>query len=100
MKATLFKKPDGCREEIDITEIDEEDEKFFVDNKVSISLEESVFGPIVYADAGYTVADTEDEEPDEFMTVSGTRGCREVMKELRAEVEEILKSDRPRFVED
>lgn len=82
MKATIFVKPHGTKQVIEIIDINPDDEDYFMQHNVKVSLEED-FQPgtfIAYADYG---AEDEDGEPDEVIVFSAGRDCRETMAELR-----------------
>lgn len=86
MKADLYTKSRVT--EIDVTNVYPEDETFFEENKVRISMEELHNNIIVYADYGAT---TPDGEPDEAIAISGGRSCEDTLQALRAEVQSLLK---------
>jgi len=78
MEVTFYQRPNGRARVIDMTLINDEDEKFFVENGYVISMEELTTGDIVV----YVHPLNLDEE-DEVMVFDRGRGCPEVMKELR-----------------
>lgn len=89
MKVTLFTRPNGKRSVIEMTRIYEEDEKFFIENDINISLEEGMSPDefIIYADFGVL---TEDGEPDELIYISKNEECSISMRKLRDMIEKKL----------
>jgi len=79
MKVTLYKLPDGIREEIDIKNVLPEDEEYFTRNGIHISMESIGQEFVVYADIGG--ADPE-SEMDEVLVLSKGRSCEETLAEL------------------
>lgn len=91
MKATIYKRPHGEVVEIEMTEIDAEDEQWFVSKGIQISMEEDpAMGFVVYADTGHTL---EDGEPDELIVFSGKEDCRTTMKRVREECRQRLEGE-------
>lgn len=88
MKVTFYKAPNGCQEVVEITKAYKEDEEFFVENNIVISMEELAGDYVVYADTGY---ETEDGDPEEFIEIALGRSCEDVLKALRLDCEEFLK---------
>lgn len=88
MKATYYKAPNGTQETINITNVNSEDEKFFVENDIVLSMEELGGDFVVYADTGY---ENEDGDPEEFIEIAQGRSCQDVLKALRESCEEFLK---------
>lgn len=87
--ATLFVLPHGRQEPLEITDIDETDELWFVENNAKISAETLLTGDhVVYADVG--VKDVEGE-PVEAIEFARGRTCRETMNALRLMAEQMLK---------
>lgn len=79
MKAMLYKRPNGQQEEIEVTNIYPEDEQWFIENQVKISMEELRTGEFaVYGDYG---------AEEEVMELDMGRSCHEVMKALRHRIE-------------
>jgi len=78
MEVTYYMRPDGRMKTIDMTLINDEDEKFFVENDYVVSMEQLMTGDIVV----YARPSDMDEE-DEVMVFDRGRGCPEVIKELR-----------------
>lgn len=80
IQATVFVPPNGRQETIMVQEINDDDANWFIGHNVKLSMEQLQTGVFVlYADYG---AKTEDGDPDEII-VLGTKGCREMMTELR-----------------
>lgn len=90
MKATYYKAPNGHKETIDITKVYPEDEVFFVENNITISMEELGGDFVVYADTG---RENEDGDPEEFIEIACGRSCEDVLKSLRVLCEEFLKEN-------
>lgn len=87
MQVDLYTK--GRVTEIDVTNIYPEDETFFRENKVRISMEDLQGNVIVYADYGAT---TPDGEPYEAIAISGGRTCEDTLQDLRTQVQNLLKT--------
>lgn len=88
MKVTVFKRPNGLKEVIDMKNINGEDEMWFLANGVKISMEEDgADGFIIYADIGRK---DEDGEPDEIILLSKGRTCVQCMTALRKECDEAM----------
>lgn len=82
MKATLYIRPDGRKKVIDIRDIDPEDEKWFLENNVKISLEEIAGNAVAfYADYGKVI----DGDPDEVIVIANPlrESCEDSLKKLR-----------------
>ena len=89
MLVTYYKRPNGEKSEIDMTHILSEDEQWFIENKVTISLENNGgSGTIVYADIGLR---TEDGEPDEMIEFSEGRDCKTTMRSMRIRCEKAMR---------
>jgi len=78
----LYMNPNGHMRVIGMTEIDEEDIAFFLDNDIIVSMEEIETGFVVY---GCPSSDLSEES--EVIVFAKARGCRETMKALREECE-------------
>lgn len=91
MKATLYKKPDGRQEVIDLTNILPEDEKWFTDIGAKISMEETGGEFVIYADIGIV---TEDGEPDEAIEFASGRSCEQTMSSLRNQCIAMMKDNK------
>lgn len=89
MYVTLYKRPHGRKEVIDMTKIYPEDEQWFVEHDVKISMEDLGFDFVVYADIGLA---SEDGDPDEITAFANKRTCEETMKLVRQRCEEALKT--------
>lgn len=88
IKATVFIPPSGKQEVITVNEIDDSDAEFFTLHNVKISMERLQTGVyVIYGDWGKK---TPDGEPDEDMVMSGSKSCRELMHQLRTQLEEVL----------
>ena len=77
MIVTIYKRPDGRTQELNITNVYEEDAKFFEDNQVRISMEELNNEFIIYG----THCDDVDGEYEQIV-FSGGRTCQESLHEL------------------
>lgn len=88
MKVTYYKAPNGHKEIINITKVYPEDEAFFFENGIIISMEELGGDFVVYADTGF---ENEDGDPEEFIEIACGRSCEDVLKSLRVLCEESLK---------
>lgn len=96
MKITLFKSPLGEKGVIEIEGIYKEDEEFFVKHNIELSAEESkAVGFVVYGDYSNAV-DVFDDENGEFEAIvfAYKRSAKDTFKELRNEIERILKDYR------
>lgn len=85
MIVTYYKLPDGRTQEIDMKNINKEDEDWFIENDVHVSLEEIGDQVVVYGDIG---KETEDGEPDEIIVLSGAMNCFQTMAKLREECQQ------------
>ena len=85
--ATLFVAPYGQKQALEIEDIDEADELWFVENNAKLSAEEVNGQYVVYADVGLT---HDDGEPNEAIEISRGRTCRETMHALRVMAERML----------
>lgn len=96
MLATLYKRPHGATQEIDIQNIRPEDAEWFENNDVRISLEDIGVDTAVYADCGFKMDDDPEEDPDEVIVLAKGHSSEETMSALRAECEaQIVKRPRP-----
>lgn len=91
MIVTLYIPPNGRTREIDVREVDADDEAWFAEHKVKLSMEEAGGTFVCYADVGKR---DEDGEPDEAIEISGTRSCRETLHALRLQCESLLSTNR------
>lgn len=88
IQATVFIPPSGRQEVITVTEIDDRDAEFFTQHNVKLSMEQLQTGLyVIYGDWGKK---TPDGEPEEAIVMSATRSCRELMHQLRTDLEEVL----------
>lgn len=86
---TVYHRPNGHSEVIDLVRINPEDEAWFREHDLKLSLEEDgANGFIVYGDIGLK---NEDGEPDEVIVLSGQMTCQDSLAKLRAECEVALK---------
>ena len=91
MKATYYRRPNGAQHEIDIVNVAVEDEQWFTENKVKVSLEEDgAGGVILYGDVGLVGIDG---EPEEVIVLSQGRPCVECMHVLRNECQKFIKKE-------
>lgn len=90
--ATLFVPPHGRKEPLEIENISEDDELWFIENNAKISAEQLLTGDfVVYADVG--IKDAEGE-PSEAIQVDRGRTCRETMHALRVMAEGMLEKSK------
>lgn len=87
MLVTIFLRPDGHTQVIDCRKVRAEDEQFFKQHGVAISMEDIGGQFAVYADIGRT---DPDGGPDELIELSGTRNCEDTLTALRQQCEEAL----------
>lgn len=87
MNVTIYKKPHGRTEVIDCIHVYPEDEKFFIENNIRISMEDIGGQFAIYADIGKM---TPDDEPDELIQLSGSMDCFDTLKALRVQCEEAI----------
>lgn len=81
IEVTYHALPDGRQTVIPVTEINDEDAAWFTEHNVKLSLEELRTGvKVLYANTG--------DEENEVMVISPTKGCREMMAELRVLAEQ------------
>jgi hypothetical protein len=86
VKATIYHRPHGRPEVIDLVNVDPADAAWFEANNVKISLEaDGEEGAITYADIGLK---DEDGEPDELIEFSHGRNCVQTLAALRRQCEE------------
>lgn len=89
MKVTFYKKPNGAKEVIDVANVDQADEAWFVEHKAKLSMEDIGGMFACYADVGTT---DDEGEPMEAIELSRGRTCRDTFHALRVQAEELLKS--------
>lgn len=87
MIVTLYKKPYGMTQEIDIKNVLPDDEAYFTRNRIGISMEYVGGMFTIYADIGRL---DEDGEPIELIELSQGRSCKETLSALRKLCEEEL----------
>lgn len=92
MKVTFYKKPNGAREVIDVTNVDHADESWFAEHNAKLSMEDIGGMHACYADVG--VKDDEGE-PDEAIELSRGRTCRETFHALRLQAEQLIAKAMP-----
>lgn len=84
MHVTFYKKPDGRTVDLDITKVYPEDEKWFIENNVHVSMEDIGDQFVAYGDYGKE----RDGEPVGCMVLSGRMSCEETLHKLRLDCEE------------
>lgn len=87
MKVTLYKRPDGRQEIIDVKNILPEDKKWFIENNAIISMEDLGDDFAVYADIGIK---DEDGEPVEVLALASGRTCEQTMNAVRLQCISLL----------
>jgi hypothetical protein len=87
MIVTFYRKPDGRAQRIDIKNVLPDDEAYFTQNRINISMEDVGGMFAVYADIGRR---DEDGEPFELIELSQGRTCEETLSALRKLCEEEL----------
>lgn len=79
-----YKRPNGIvQRDLPLENIDEEDEKFFVDGKYEISMEVLTNEMVVV----YARHPSDQDGDDELLELDRGRSCQETMKALRAKCE-------------
>lgn len=99
MEVKLFKPPHGHSVVIDVQNVRAEDEKFFQENNIKISMEDVSAGgaPMfaVYADLGISYEYDDDggdgDDTIELLELSQGRSCEETLSALRVQCEKELK---------
>ena len=88
MLVTIYKRPHGRTEVIDIANVLPEDAEYFEKNIIKVSMEDIGVGFALYANIGRL---NEDDEPDEVIHIT-TPGqtCEEAMARLRNLCEKAL----------
>lgn len=97
MEVTLYKKPNGNTQIINITKISDVSAKWFEDNNIPVSMEDCGAFFAVYADCGFRVDDDEDECPDEITCITSNGSCEDLMTELKETCQSQISSGRKRF---
>lgn len=87
MQATLYKKPDGRKQIIEVKNVLPDDEKWFVENNIKISMEDIGGDFAVYGDTGM---EDEDGETIEMIFIAQGRTCEETLSALRRECESVM----------
>lgn len=78
---THFRKPDGRKQYLTMTEINEDAANYINENNIQISTEDGLRNDvIVYADDGTMMEDG--STPDEIIVISRGRNCKETMDEV------------------
>lgn len=88
MKVTLYKKPNGAKEAINVTKVYLADAAWFERHNASLSMEETGGTFVVYADVGL---EDDDGEPMEAIELANGRSCEDTFQALRTQCEEMLK---------
>ena len=88
MKVTLYKKPNGRTEVIDVKNVYPEDEAWFVEHNAKLSMEDIGGMFACYADVGVF----DEGEPCEAIVVSSGRTAEDTFHDLRVQAEEILRT--------
>lgn len=89
MKVTLYKKPNGAKEILDVTKVYLSDAAWFEEHNAALSMEETGGTFVVYADVGL---EDDDGEPMEAIELANGRSCEDTMQALRIQCEEMLKA--------
>ncbi|MBP5855706.1 hypothetical protein KAJ83_01695 [Marivibrio halodurans] len=90
MKATVYIRPHGRAQDIDVFDVYPADEQFFQDNAFEVSMEDTPLGFIVYADVGIR---QEDGTPVEAMELAGGRDCKDTLNSLRRKCVELMAAE-------
>jgi len=91
INVTLFLKPNGRREQIQLTNINSEDADFINSHKIKVSLEELDSNNFcLYFDYGKTINNDPNEEPDELMELSFGRTCEETISKVVNHIKELI----------
>lgn len=89
MKAVLYKRPDGRKENIWIANINEDDRAWFQEKYVRISMEDIGVGYAIWADVG--LLDEEGEPREVTYVTRGDELCADALHKVRLECEQMLK---------
>ncbi len=85
MKAKLYSPIPGGRkiQDVEITQIRDEDEEYLTMHNIKVSMEELATGVFaVYFDDGKHIDDNPEEDPDEIIVLSvGDKSCEDCMAE-------------------
>ena len=87
INVTVYHKPDGRKEPIEVKNIYKDDADFINDNDIKVSMEELNQDIIVYFDYGKKDGDG---EPIEHIVISGNRSCIKTMKEGIEKIRELM----------
>lgn len=90
---TYFQRPTGARKELEVTEINADDEAWFNEHRVAISMEDDMTNDsfICYADWG---AKDAEGEPIEAIEFSLNKSCRETLSRLREVTQHMMDKHR------
>lgn len=88
MQVTIYKRPHGRSEKVNITNVRPSDAEWFEQHHAHISIEDVGNQFAVYADIGIK---TEDDEPYEVIVLSGNKSCEETLADLRKTCTQLLK---------
>lgn len=86
IEVTIYQRPDGRKLRTMITNVRHEDARYFRDNGVIISMEETDNEFIVYGD-------WPGNPYDKVIFLSGGRSCEDTLAELRQTIEEYKRND-------
>lgn len=81
-----YARPNGRMREIEMSNIDQSEIQFFVENNIQVSVEELTTGDIVV----YGCPRDDQSEESEVMVLAGKRSCQETMKALREKCEKVF----------
>lgn len=96
MDVTLYKRPHGRTEVINMRNINADDEEWFRANDVRVSIEDCGTFIAIYADCGFTIDDDPDEEAEEIIVISRGQSCQDSMSELRTKCQSSINEGRER----
>lgn len=87
MKVTLYKKPNGAKEVINVTKVYLADAAWFEESNAALSMEETGGTFVIYADVGLC---DKDGEPMEAIELANGRSCEDTLQALRIQCESML----------
>lgn len=90
MQVTIYHRPDGRQEVIDMVNVDPADQQWFEDRDAVISMEDVGGTYAVYADIGLT---DDEGEPLEIMVLSTGKNCVSTIAELRNECARMIEEE-------